>query len=235
MQERPLRTVKEHWGQILSCDPSRILSDGTTVTRWKREAVEFLVWEDGAIIGAPDDLTAPLHERVRCLPFDLTRDDAQHFVESIATVDGVLGPQFVGYCDQTTFDPVGSDAERIEPDQLRALRDACPEDEWIRSGLQSNDTDRPTFAVLREGQPIATSQLSSAHGVTGVATISHPAYRNRGHGKSVVSRAMEAAFERDLLPEYRTVERWSSSVALAEHLGFKQVARSILVQLPDHQ
>ena len=46
---------------------------------------------------------------------------------------------------------------------------------------------------------------------------------------------MKAAFEQDLLPEYRTVEHWSASVTLAEDLGFEQVARSILVELPETQ
>jgi hypothetical protein len=44
---------------------------------------------------------------------------------------------------------------------------------------------------------------------------------------------MEAAFERNLLPEYRTIEHWPSSVGLAKHLGFEKVAWSILVQLPE--
>lgn len=235
MQESSLRTVKDHWGQILSCDPSRILADGITVTPWDSGSIECLVWEGGAVVGAPETLGAGLRERIGRIPFDLTCDDAQRLVEPIAKVDDVLGPQFVGYCDQTMVDPVESDARRIEPGQLKPLRDACPEDEWTRSALQINGMDRLTFAVLRDGQPIAASQISSAHGVAGFATVTHPAYRNRGHGKSVVSRAMDAAFERELLPEYRTVERWSSSVALAEHLGFEQVARSILVQLPETQ
>lgn len=235
MRESSLQKVKEHWGQLLSCGPSKIFSDGITVTHWESRSVEFLIWESGAIVTAPESLGAALRERVCRVPFDLTCDDARQFVEPIAIVDDVLGPQFVGYCDQSTFDPVDSDAQRIEPDQLGPLRDACADYEWTRSAFQIDNVDRPTFAVLRDGQPIAASQISSAHGVAGLATVTHPAYRNRGHGKSVVSRAVEAAFHRNLLAEYRTVERWSSSVALAEHLGFEQVARSILVQLAETQ
>lgn len=195
--------------------------------------MEFLVWDGGAVVGTPERLRSPLRERIGRIPFDLNRDDARQLIESVANVEGVLGPQFVGYCDQTTFDPVEIDARRIEPERLKPLRDDCPADEWARSAVQLNDGDRPTFAVFRDGQPIAASQISSAHGVAGLAAVTHPAYRNSGHGKSVVSRAIEVAFERDLLAEYRTVERWSSSVALAEQLGFERVARSILVQLPE--
>lgn len=235
MQEISLRAVKEHWGQLLSCDPSKILSGGITVASWENGSVEFLVGEGGAVVVAPESLVAVLRERVRRVPFHLTRDHARQFVESIANVDDVLGPQVVGYCDQTTFTPVDRDAQRIEAGQLEPLRDACPDDEWTHSSLEIDDVDRSTFAVLRDGQPIAASQISSAHEVAGFATVTHPAYRNQGHGKSVVSRAMEAAFDRNPLVEYRTVERWSPSVALAEHLGFEQVARSILVQLSETQ
>jgi GNAT superfamily N-acetyltransferase len=233
MQENSLRTVKEHWAQILTCDPSEILSDGVTVTQWGNGSVEFLVWDGGAVIGAPERLQSPLRQRIGQIPFDLSGDDARQFVAPIANVEGVLGPQFVGYCDQAAFDPANSDAQQIKPDRLKPLCDDCPEDEWTRSAIQLNGVDHPTFAVFRDGQPIAASQISSAHGVAGFATITHPEYRNSGHGKSVVSRAMEVAFEQNLLPEYRTVEHWSSSVALAEHLGFECVARSILVQLPE--
>lgn len=235
MNVNSLQTAKEHWSEILSCDPSEILTDGVTVTRWDNDSVEFLVWEDGGIVGAPERLDAGLHERIEPISFDMTCDDARQLVKPLANVKDVLGPQFVGYCDRTTFDPVERDARTIEPSQLRPLREACPENEWTRSGIQLTSQDQPTFAVLADEKPVAASQIISAHGVAGFATITHPAHRNRGHGKSVVSRAMKTAFQQNLLPEYRTVEYWSSSVALAENLGFEQVARSILVQLSETQ
>lgn len=235
MQTNSLRAVKGHWGQILSCDSSKILTDEITVTRWDHDSVEFLLWEGGAIVGVPDRLSAKLREQIDRTPFELTCEEARQLVTPLADVDAVLGPQFIGYCDWKTFDPVEREARAIDPGQLQPLRDACPENEWARSDIQLTRQDRPTFAVFIDGQPIAASQVSSAHGVAGLGTITHPAHRNRGHGKAVVSQAMKAAFEQDLLPEYRTVEHWSSSVALAEDLGFEQIARSMLVQLSETQ
>ena len=235
MEINSIQVAKEHWGRILSCDPSKILADEATVTRWDHDSIEFLVWEGGAIVGVPDRLSAKLREQINRIPFELSCEDARQLVTPLADIDAVLGPQFVGYCDRMTFNPVEREARPIEPSQLQPLRDSCPENEWARSDIQITRQDRPTFAVLTDEQPIAASQISSAHGVAGFGTITHPEYRNRGHGKAVVSRAMKAAFDQDLLPEYRTVEHWSSSVALAEDLGFEQVARSILVQLPEAQ
>lgn len=233
MQDSSFQTVREHWGHILDCFPAKILSDGLTVTPWNRGAVEVLVWNGGAVIGAPEPLTTALREQIQRVPFDVTCDDVRQMIAPVRNVDAVLGPQFVGYCDQTTFAPVDSDARQIEPSRLKPLRDACPADEWSHSGIQIECPDRPTFAVLRDRQPIAATQLGSDHGVAGVATITHPTYRNQNHGKAVVSRAVEAALEQWLLPEYRTVEQWEASVGLAEALGFEQVARSILVQLTE--
>lgn len=233
MQDSSLQTVKEHWGHTLGCAPSKILSDGITVTPWNRKAVEVLVWSEGAVIGAPDYLTVSLREQSQRVSFDVTCDDIRQMVAPFANVDAVLGPQFVGYCDQTMFSPVDSDAERIEPSRLKSLRDDCPKHEWSQSAIQIDCQGRPTFAVLRDGQPIAATQLSSDHGVAIFATITHPRYRNQSHGKAVVSRAVDTAFEQGLLPEYRTVEQWSASVGLAEALGFEQTARSILVQLSE--
>lgn len=125
MQENSLRTVKVHWGQILSCDPSKILADGVTVTPWSHDSVECFVWEGGGIVGAPERLCGELRGQIKYITFDKACDDARQLVTSLANVNNVLGPQFVGYCDQTTFDPVESDARKIESDQLKPLRDAC--------------------------------------------------------------------------------------------------------------
>ena len=185
MQADSLRIARGHWGQILSCDPSEVLVDGVTVTRWDKDSIEFLTWEGGAIIGAPERLSARLRERIERIPFDLTRDGARQIIEPLATVNGVLGPQFVGYCDRTTFEPVERDARAIDPHQLQPLRDACPGNEWTRSGIQITHQDQPTFAVLTDGQPIAASQISSAHGVEDSLWLHIPRTGTKGTGSQL--------------------------------------------------
>lgn len=231
MEERSSRIVKEHWASTLSCDPSTICSAGTTVTAWDDRAVEFLLRDDGAVVAAPDSLTEAVRNRSDRISFALARDEARAIVEPLAAVDDVLGPQFVGYCDRSTFSPVETDAERIDPESLGSLRAACPSDEWARSGVAADGTDAPTFAVLEDRRPIAVAQLQVAHDVAGVATITHPDHRSQGNATAAVSGAVEWALDVGLLAEYRTIETWSSSVALAERLGFVRTARSILVEL----
>lgn len=225
------RRIADHWGEILGCDPSLILSPGASVVRWGTDSVEFLVWEDGAVIAAPPRIEHGLRERVGQLSLPFGREAAQSLVEPHAGSQEVLGPQFVGYCDRSRFSPVKSDAERIDPSSLLTLRDACPREEWDRSGVRFGKGGTPTFGVIRESRPVAVAQFESVHGVAGIAIISQPEYRGEGYATEVVSKATEVALSEGLLPEYRTIERWSSSVALAERLGFTRVARSILVEI----
>nr|WP_264474975.1 GNAT family N-acetyltransferase [Salinirubrum litoreum] len=147
----------------------------------------------------------------------------------------VLGPQFVGYCDDSTFTPVHDEQSPvglIEPESLTSLRDATPTDEWDRSGVRTDD-DGPAFAVERDGQVVAATQYSIAHGTAGIAVVSRPAYRGEGNATRAVSAATAHALDAGLVPEYRTLEEWSSSVALAERLGFERVGVSLLVRLDE--
>ncbi|MFB6186191.1 MAG: hypothetical protein ABEI06_03865 [Halobacteriaceae archaeon] len=233
MQDRSYRTVQKHWGEILGCDPSMVLSPGIMVTAWERDAVEFLIWEKGGIIGAPPTITETLDDYNLELSYDLSIEDVSQLMDPIGEIDDILGPQFVGYCDKTTFKPTDSKAQSVAPETLQSLQNACSESEWNQSGIQLNDTQRPTFAVLEDERPIAGSQIISAHGVAGLALITHPEFRDQGHGKSAAVKAINVAYEQNLLPEYRTLECWESSIAVANGLGFEQVARSILVKLEE--
>jgi len=63
--------------------------------------------------------------------------------------------------------------------------------------------------------------------------LTHPAYRNRGYGKLVVSAAMADAFAHGHLVLYQTLEANRASVALAAALGCQDYARTVAVHLAD--
>ena len=230
MRSDARRTARHHWAGVLGCPPESVFDSATTMTERDRNGVEILCWESGAVVGAPAEFVESLREHIDRVPFDVGREGARALVEPVAAVDDVFGPQFVGYCDETIFNPVDREVRQIEPRRLDWLRDACPVEEWNRSGL-SVDADVPTFAVLRADRPIAAVQYGVVDGVAKPAVASHPAHRGEGHAKAAVSAATAHALGRRHLVEYRTVERWTASVALAEGLGFERVARSLLVEL----
>ena len=145
----------------------------------------------------------------------------------------MLGPQFVGYCNESTFAPVhaGSTAvEALDSASLTPLRAATPVEEWDRSGVRTDAAD-PTFAVVRDERPVAAAQYAVGHGTAGIEVVSHPDHRGEGHATLAVSAATAHALDAGLVPEYRTLREWSSSVALAERLGFERVGWSLLVEL----
>ncbi len=244
MRDRSYRVVREHWAGTLDCDPAAVLADGTTVTDWDGDGVELLVWPGGGVLAAPPDLRPAFDDDlvVGDLPADLDRAGARSLVGPVADVARVHGPQFVGYCDAGTFEPATDgtdsvadghplrDVQSVEPAGLASLRERCPAHEWERSAVRT-DVDRETVASTVDGEPVAATQLSIGGGVAGVATVAAPDRRGEGHATAAVSRAVERALDRGLVAEYRTVERWEASAALARNLGFERVARSLLVEL----
>jgi RimJ/RimL family protein N-acetyltransferase len=93
------------------------------------------------------------------------------------------------------------------------------------------DDDQPTVVVERDGRLVAAAQYAADHGTAGIGVVSHPDHRGEGNATLAVSLATTHALAARLVPEYRTLEEWSSSVALAERLGFERVGRSLLVKL----
>ena len=64
-----------------------------------------------------------------------------------------------------------------------------------------------------------------------ISVVTHPDYRSRGLGQAVVSRATDRALDAGLWPQYRTLDAWPWSVALAEGLSFERFASGSLVVL----
>jgi GNAT superfamily N-acetyltransferase len=205
------------------------------------EAVEVFSYEGGAVVSAPPSLAGAIQSVLAARSIPTTATEARALAEAAVdrcevgggpTVTEVLGPQFVGYCDDSTFTPVhdaSAPVAAVEPDSLASLRDATPAEEWDRSGVRFDDG--PTFAVERDGRPVAAAQCQTTHVTAGIGIVSHPEHRGEGHATLAVSLATAHALDAGLVPEYRTLEAWSSSVALADRLGFERVGSSLLVTL----
>jgi GNAT superfamily N-acetyltransferase len=230
-------TVREHWSALLDCDPATVFAAGSSVVTADAGAVEVLVHPEGAVLAAPAWLADPLRSVLAEGSVAPTAAGVRELVGTAVggsepTVAEVLGPQFVGYCDDSTFTPVhdaSAPVAAVEPDSLASLRDATPAEEWDRSGVRFDDG--PTFAVERDGRPVAAAQYQTTHGTAGIGIVSHPEHRGEGHATLAVSLATAHALDAGLVPEYRTLEAWSSSVALADRLGFERVGSSLLVTL----
>lgn len=242
MNDATRETVREHWAALLGCAPATVFTAGPSVVPTTSEAVEVFSYEGGAVVSAPPSLAGALRSVLAARSIPTTATEARALAEAAVdrcavgggpTVTEVLGPQFVGYCDDSTFTPVHEEStavELVDPASLASLRAATPAAEWDRSGVRTDDDD-PTVAVARDGRPVAAAQYAVEHETAGIAVVSHPDHRGAGNATLAVSQATAHALNAGLVAEYRTLEAWSSSVALAERLGFERVGRSLLVRL----
>jgi GNAT superfamily N-acetyltransferase len=195
--------------------------------------LELLERDNALAVGAPEPLVQPLRRRVGVLASIAVSDsDALRSVlADLVPVEAVLGPAFYGYADRETFVPVESDARVLTAEDEPAyerFRASVPDTEWNQGGLEFEPSETVGLFVGEDLVAVAAYDLWDdvlAH----LGVITHPNYRGEGYGRAVVSRATDYALADGYLPQYRTLDAWPWSVALARGLGFKRFATSMLI------
>jgi GNAT superfamily N-acetyltransferase len=185
---------------------------------------------------------------------ELVADALQAGVGTGAEVATVHGPAFYGYADADTFEPVDGASEPTadvgsadvsETSTGRAttrpltqddrgayerFRESVPDAEWSAGG-PAFDPGRTVGRVV-DGEVVAAAGYEVWAGrLAHVGVVTRPDARNEGHGRAVVSRVTADALDAGLLPQYRTLEGWPQSVALAEGLGYERFGTSLSVEL----
>jgi GNAT superfamily N-acetyltransferase len=144
-----------------------------------------------------------------------------------------VGPAYVGYSDQKHFRPSFSSSVRglrAEDEKAVAmLCAACPVTEWEAGGSEFRPGAMVGAFRGKELAALAGYQLWGDQ-IAHIAIITHPAFRGRGYATAAVSALTKTAFERTLIPQYRTLEENAPSLAVARRLGFVQYAVSLAVR-----
>jgi hypothetical protein len=174
--------------------------------------------DDTLAIGAPQSLIESLRGRADDLAsIDATDPVAiREILHDLGSIEAVLGPAFYGYVDRETFTPIESSARTLiaaDSSAYNRFRTTVPDAEWERGG-----------SGLEPGQT-----LGLFVGETLVAVAAYEVWNDLLAHLAVVSRATDRALTEGYLPQYRTLNAWPWSVALAEELGFERFATSILV------
>lgn len=224
--------LRRYWADRLGVDPEDFTEAGVTVGPTDEDGVPLFCRGDALVVGAPDSSVESFERRSDALA-GLDVDDGDEVREWFLDFDAVadvLGPAFWGYTDRTAFDPVESDARVLTAADESAydeFRDAVCEEEWERGG--------PRFVPERTVGLFADDDLVAASGyevwddsVAHIAVVTRPDHRGEGYGRAVVSGATEAALIEGLIPQYRTLDAWPWSVALARRLGFERFATGYL-------
>lgn len=228
LTSRTLWTLRRYWADRLGVPPSAFEKLEVTVGLAEEGGIQLFCRDDALIVGAPGTLLNSAEDRADALA-SLDVDNEDEFHEWLTRFDGterVHGPTFYGYTDRETFTPIESDARVLtsaDDPAFRTFRSSIPDDEWERGGTQF--TPGKTVGLFVDEELVAVAGFDVwdellAH----LAVVTHPNHRGRGYGQAVVSRATEQAFADGFLPQYRTLDAWPWSVALAGNLGFHRFA-----------
>ena len=155
-----------------------------------------------------------------------SRAEIVDWFDTFDTIETVLGPAFWGYTDQEAFTAIESDARLLntaDKPAYDAFRSRVADEDWDNGG--PSFVPRETTGLFVEGELVAASGYEVwdeliAH----IAVVTHPDYRGNSYGQAVVSRATETALTAGLLPQYRTLDAWPWSVALARKLRYTRFA-----------
>lgn len=230
---RTLWTLRRYWANRLGVDRAAFDSPGVTVGSGSAEGVEIFECDDALAIGAPEPLVEPLCGRTADLAsINVTDPEAvREPLVDLGAIEAVLGPAFYGYVDRETFTPIESSARTLtaaDSSAYERFRAIVPDAEWEQGGLGFEPGETIGLFVGEDLVAVAAHEVWDgllAH----LAVVTHPEHRGEGYGRAVVSRATDRALTEGFLPQYRTLDVWPWSVALARELGFERFATSILV------
>lgn len=235
--------LSSFWSDSLGCPEKAIESPRTGVfTReiktdynknHEKKDVDVLIRNEEAIISCSEekyDEVKPL-EKEKDICFN------QDFLQN-AKIDAgeVLGPAFLSYADEDSFQPCdGERCRRLtaaDLDVLERMKDSAEIAEIEDSIEEDLPSDKPMFGKFVGEELVAVSSYDIWDStIAFISVFVDEDFRGEGYGKEVVSEAAKDAINENLIPSYRTLEKWSSSVGLAKSLGFERYATTYLIKL----
>jgi len=236
-----LRRVDEFWAGYFGCAPEDLNGSKTLVV--PHAALQgydgVLVFRHGSacIVSVPDAVPPVEREKLQGAPPERAFDPEFLSKTFVVWKDRISPPAWVGTCDKADFKPVATSARLLtarDADAIQRLAEGCGELAWKASKLV---LDRePNFGVFSGNDIVAASGYLNMGGVLAyIGVVTHPQHRGKGHAKAVVSATMSYAFERDLVPMWRTPASNEAAVAVARSLGFRPYAFTLDVQLTEDE
>ena len=230
----------------LDCDPADLLRSYVLVKPHGPRLDDYhgiYAWlmDEVAIISAPPEWVAPVQTAVAGQTIAAMRDPALWHAALGAHVERIVGPSYQGYVDAASFRPAPSQPSsqpaphmrRIAPADLPALDRliaACPPQDWADSAIQPDHA--PIFALEQAGEFVAAASApDDGPGVASVGVITHPAWRGRGFGAAVVAALTADRLTDGLVLHYQTLRSNSASVAIAQALGYHDLATALGIRL----
>ncbi len=182
------------------------------------------------ILSAPPELV-PLSESALSSRITVTDDDLiALFAES---GERIVGPAYQGYLVESRSRPEAAGARMLSSEDNTALlhlQQACGPEEWDHSDIHVGQA--VAFGSFVGSQLVAACNYRmEADDVCAPGVITHPGYRGRGYGRSVLAAATEHAVSHSYLVLYQTLLANRPAIAIAEQLGYREYATSLAIRL----
>lgn len=182
--------------------------------------------------------SAEIEDKLRKHEAELLEVDiTEKSIENIGLkVSELLGPAFLSFTTKRSFDRAESsncgELTQEDAEDLEKLKQESDKEEIENSIGESKIGNQPLFGKFNDEELVAVSSYAVWDQVIGFPDVFvKKEFRGNGYGKQVVSASTEAIIENDLIPVYRTLEKWSSSVGLAKSLGYTKYATTYLIKL----
>lgn len=239
-----MNRLDSFWAESLGCEKRDLkFKESKIVVRTKetdynddrtKAEIDIFQRKDNRIISCSREV----EDRLRRHELDLLKTDIkQKKLEEIGLeVEKLLGPAFLSYTTQGKFSKYKSrncrELKQEDSKALKKLKQESDEEEIENSINDTNVGSFPVFGRFVNGELVAVSSYKVWNSNIGFPDVFvKQKFRGNGYGKQVVSKSTERILENELIPVYRTLEKWSSSVGLAKSLGYQKYATTYLLEL----
>jgi len=227
-----LRTLQIYWSAHFGCAPEQLFASPFGLLEHGGELVGYhgafgLFRNGAATVSIPGSFADELRPRLASLVGGCSPEGLAFALQSAAKL--TIGPAWIGYATEIAppFQPVRL-LNAGDQDALERLQRACDPLEWEHGG---SSLEQPCAGVFADGQLISLAGFEVWGGaIAHISVVTHPAYRNRGAGRSAVAALARRAIDAGLLPQYRTLQANAASIRVAETLGFCVYATSMAVR-----
>jgi len=231
--------VDKFWAADFGCPREMLRSEGTITvchpnqySDWK--GIFILRIDSAPIISLPRDLFSSLCTEARQWSTTQVFDSTQLRSLVGSRVDKIIGPAFIGYTESGKFQPIESRSTTVLGNEhsghVASLRAACDSIDWEHGGHELGENPAVGVFVEKELAALASYDVWSDR-IAHIFILTHPRYRRHGYACAAVSRLVEIALERGLVPQYRTLESNTASMKIAARLGFTRYATTMTVGL----
>jgi GNAT superfamily N-acetyltransferase len=232
-----LGKIHAYWTHFLGCPVGR--AAGVHVVELPHrphdhEVIHVFCRDDYCILAGPPGFRSRLGNAVTEWP-TAAWSQAEEWTKLLGErASAIRGPAWLGYADATDFHPVDSRGTRplTRKDQpvVAALAQAAGPEAWGESGLGEPSGWR--YGCF-EGSELVAAGTAKPWGIDlwHLGILTHPAYRQQGWGRAVVSQMAADALAAGAIPQYRASLRNQPSLALASSLGFQPYAEQLAIHL----